>query len=78
MKEEIKNLIDQIIQAQEKKVLACGREFIPNLTSEDILQPVDYPILENSSPFRYEEGSLAGMHTIRSALLAYFQDITDS
>ena len=73
--EEIKNLIDQIIQGQEEKVLACGRVFIPNLTSEDVLQPVDYPMLENSPLFRYEEGSLAGMHTIRSALLAYFQDI---
>ncbi len=74
VKEEIKNLIDQIIQAQEKRVLACGREFVPNLTSEDVLQPNDYPALENCPPFRYEEGSLAGMHTIRCALLAYFRD----
>ena len=75
MKEEIKNLIDQIIQAQEEKVLTCGRMFVPNLTSEDVLQPNDYPVLENNPPFRYEEGSLAGMHTIRCALLAFFQDL---
>ena len=74
MKEEIKNLIDQIIKAQEEKVIACGRIFVPRLTAEDVLQPVDYPVLENSPHFRYEEGSLAGMQTIRYALLAYFQD----
>ena len=74
MKEEIKNLIDQIIHAQEGKLLNCGRAFIPNLTSEDVLQPNDYPVLETNPHFRYEEGSLAGMHTIRCALLAFFQD----
>lgn len=74
MKEEIKKLIDQIIQTQEEKLLICGRVFIPNLTSDDALQPNDYPVLENNPHFRYEEGSLAGMQTVRSALLAYFQD----
>jgi hypothetical protein len=74
VKEEIKNLIDQIILEQEKKVLKCGQTFVPRLTSEDVLQPIDYPELEHNPHFRYEEGTLAGMHTIRSALLAFFQE----
>lgn len=74
MKDEIKKLIDQIIHSQEETLLKCGRTFVPTLTSEDVLQPIDYPELENNPHFRYEEGALAGMHTIRSALLTYFKE----
>ena len=63
-------LINQIISLQEKKLLDLGRCFVENLTSEDILQPFDYPELEENVHFRFEEGVLQGMHTIRSALLA--------
>lgn len=74
MKEEIKKLVDEIIQAQSDKVLACGRAIVPTLTSEDVLQPCDYPELEHNPLFRYEEGVLAGAHTVRSALLALLQE----
>lgn len=70
-------LIDQIIVMQEKKLLKLGRSIIPNLTGEDILQPCDYPELENNAYFRYEEGVLQGMHTIRLALLAKKNELND-
>lgn len=63
-------LINQIIAMQENKLLNLGRFFVPQLTSEDILQPFDYPELEENVHFRFEEGVLQGMHTVRSALLA--------
>jgi len=63
-------LLDEMIALQEKKLLECGQNFVPNLTSEDVLQPIDYPELENNPHFRYEEGTLAGLLSIRSALLA--------
>ena len=69
MSQEIE-LIDALIEQQKKKLLEVGRQFIPNLTEEDVLQPMDYPSLEYNPHFRHEEGILAGMQTVRFALLA--------
>lgn len=74
MKDEILNLLNEICEQQQEKMLRCGREFIPNLTSEDALQPVDYPELENNPHFRYEEGVLEGVQTVRAALLAFLSE----
>jgi len=73
VKEEIKNLIKQIIESQEEKLFHYAEKIVPHITQEDLLQPMDYPELETNPYFRYEEGVLAGMHSIRAALLAYLQ-----
>ncbi len=70
-KKEIERLLEQLAQAQREKVLKCGQQFIPRLTSDDVLQPNDYPELEFNPPFRYEEGVLEGILTARAALFAY-------
>ena len=75
VKEEINRLIDEILEGQKIKVLKYGTMIVPTLTSEDVLQPIDYPELENNPHFRYEEGILEGIHTVRSALLAYFEEL---
>ena len=72
MKKEIEALLEEIRQAQEQKLLKVGREFVPTLTTEDVLQPNDYPELETNPYFRYEEGVLEGIHTVRAALFALF------
>ncbi len=68
MKAEIQRVLDEIIEAQRAKVLKCGSQFVPTLTAEDVLQPNDYPELENNPHFRYEEGVLEGVQTVRAAL----------
>jgi hypothetical protein len=73
VKEEINKLIEEIVLAQQEKVFKCGRTFVPTLTPEDVLQPIDYPELEQNPHFRYEEGVLEGILTVRSALLALFK-----
>lgn len=78
MQDEIKKIIDQIIEGQQEKLLKAGRALVPKLTSEDVLQPNDYPELELNPFFRYEEGILEGMHTVRSALLAFFAENKDA
>lgn len=67
-----KELFDELIEFQEKKLLKCASEIIPHLTSDDILQPNDFPELENHPFFRYEEGVLKGMHTAKIAYLANY------
>lgn len=69
MKDAIVKLLDEICEGQRKKVLQCGRTFVPTLTSDDALQPCDYPKLELNAHFRYEEGVLEGVQTAKAALL---------
>ena len=66
----IEQTLQEIIEKQEKDVLAGAQRIVPHLAQEDILQPNDFPALENHPDFRYDEGVLAGMMTVRAALLA--------
>ena len=66
----IEETVNQIADQQRNELLKCGRRLIPNLTTEDILQPNDYNQLENNPHFRFEEGVLAGLQTLQMALLA--------
>ena len=63
-------MLDEMIAQQEKKLLKLAREIIPHLTSDDILQPNDFPQLENHPVFRFEEGILKGLQAAKMALLA--------
>lgn len=68
--DSIEKIIEEIIEAQKKQLLKDGRRLVPTLTPEDMLQPNDYPELENHPAFRYEEGVLAGVQTVQMALRA--------
>jgi hypothetical protein len=68
--EETFRLLEELKQQQQQLLLRMGRRIVPNLTPEDVLQPNDFPELENHAPFRYEEGVLAGILTVEAALKA--------
>ena len=70
---EAEALIEQLAKGQHAKLLACGRRLVPALTPDDLLQPNDFPELETHPEFRYEEGILAGIHTVEMALRAMRQ-----
>ncbi len=63
-------LFDELAEAQRKKLRTFAERTIPNITDDDLLQPNDFPTLENHPNFRYEEGVLEGLLTARMALLA--------
>lgn len=65
----MEDLFEELIEMQKKKVKAVALKLIPHLTDDDLLQPNDFPILENHPYFRYEEGVLEGLMT---AQMAYF------
>ena len=67
-------LFDEMVEAQRKKVFKLAEKIIPNITDEDVLQPNDFPELENHPIFRYEEGVLEGLMTARMAFLAKRKD----
>ncbi len=66
----MESLFDELVEEQRKKILMFGRTLIPFLTSDDVLQPNDFPLLERDPLFRYEEGILEGLLTARMAYLS--------
>lgn len=71
---DLEKLIQDLVENQKKQLLSCGKRLVPDLTSDDILQPNDFPELENHPHFRYEEGVLAGLQTFEMALRALQKD----
>jgi len=71
----VERLLDELIEGQQKSVLSCARRIVPGVTSDDILQPNDFPELENHPYFRYEEGVLSGLLTARTALRVEMRSI---
>lgn len=63
-------ILKEMVLQQNNKLLNHAKHFIPNITEDDLLQPNDYPALEENPLFRYEEGVLAGMQTVHMALRA--------
>lgn len=61
-------LIDELIDGQKKKLLEHARRIVPYVTAEDIMQPNDFPELENHPHFRYEEGILDGFQVVKAAM----------
>lgn len=68
----MEKLFEELIEGQKKKLMRCAEALIPNITEDDLLQPNDYPILENNPLFRYEEGVLEGLYTAQAAWRATF------
>ena len=66
----MEELFDELIAQQKKTLIRCANQIIPHVTEEDILQPNDFPELDNHPLFRYEEGVLAGLMTAQMAFLA--------
>ncbi|MBS0615961.1 MAG: hypothetical protein JSR58_05360 [Verrucomicrobia bacterium] len=70
---QVEKLFNELVDHQRKKLLALAQKIIPTLTEDDILQPNDFPALENNPLFRYEEGILEGILTARMAYLSHYK-----
>ena len=68
--QNIEQLIAEMTQSQKEQILKCAKRIVPHVTPEDLLQPNDYPALENHPYFRYEEGMLAGLQSVQMAIWA--------
>ena len=66
----MEKLFDELVEGQRKKLLLFAQKLIPCATTDDLLQPNDFPELEHNPLFRYEEGVLEGLLTARMAYLA--------
>lgn len=62
--------LEKMVDLERKKLLIFAKRILPQLTSDDILQPQDYPELEESPEFRYREGVCIGLETALAAVYA--------
>jgi hypothetical protein len=66
----------ELVAFQKEKLLRVAKEIRPNVIEDDLMQPFDFPELENNPYFRHEEGVLEGLLTAVSALRAACDEIT--
>jgi hypothetical protein len=71
-------LFEEMISFQRVRLLQLAEKFVPNITTDDILQPQDIPVLENNPTFRYEEGIVEGLLTAQIAYLRLKKDLLES
>lgn len=69
--ENLDELFNEVILFQKEKLLNMARRIIPHLTQDDILQPCDFPELENNPVFRHEEGVCEGLLTAKTLYLRF-------
>lgn len=67
---KIDKVLEELVAMQHAHLLKSGRRIIPQLTTDDLLQPNDFNELEHHPEFRYEEGVLAGIQSVQMALWA--------
>ena len=68
-KEAVEKLFDELIAQQRHRLYTLAQTQVPHITPEDVLQPFDFPQLENFPPFRHEEGILEGLLSAQAAIL---------
>lgn len=63
-------LLAKMIDQQREKVLRQARQAVPHISSEDVMNPNDYPELKAHPTFDYEDGILAGLISAQVAIRA--------
>lgn len=61
---------DAMIRMQREKVMRMARRRVPSLTSDDVLNPHDFPELMRDADFQFEDGVLAGLIQSQMSLRA--------
>ena len=67
-KKSTEELIQEMINHQQSRVLKVARELVPDATPEDIRNPQDFPQLVADSIFNYEDGILTGYLSLQTAM----------
>jgi hypothetical protein len=74
MEKDLAALLDEAVNLQKEKLFHLARRLVPYITYEDILQPCDFPELENHPIFRYEEGVFEGLLTAKTLFMRFEKD----
>lgn len=68
-------LFEEMVTLQRSRLFKLAEKFVPNITTDDILQPNDFPELEHNPTFRYEEGIVEGLLSAYTAYVRLKKDL---
>lgn len=68
MSVSMEDVLQEMFDKQQEKLLQMARVYLPNCTVEDILQPMDHRNLETNPEFRFEEGVWFGLGEALAAI----------
>jgi hypothetical protein len=68
--QDMDRTLEEMIAQQRSKVLRVARDFAPQATPEDIMNPHDIPELAVAPIFHFEDGILSGLISAQMALRA--------
>jgi hypothetical protein len=72
------SLFEEMVHFQRSRLYKLAEKFVPNITTDDILQPNDFPELENNPTFRYEEGVVEGLLSAQIAYLRLKKELREN
>ena len=66
--DELERLLEQMIAQQRRRVAEYAARVRPNVTDDDLLQPMDVEELRTSPEWNYEDGVLNGYLAAQAAV----------
>lgn len=75
LKEDLQKIFDEMIEQQKTKAKKIAMQHNPHLTTEDLLNPDNFPAVINNPHFMYEDGMAAGMLSCQMAIRAYLNSL---
>jgi hypothetical protein len=67
-------LLEEMEEAQKRKVIDLARRLKPGLTAEDIRNPHDFPDLDDPD-WHFEDGQLTGIQSVRFAMTGLAREL---
>ncbi len=71
----VDDMLQSMIDLQEKKALSLARRLHPGVTAEDLRNPHDFRALDDSD-YHYEDGMLNGLLAAQSAVRARLKQLS--
>lgn len=68
--DELLSLLESMMEQQRAKCLKIARRLNPRLTADDLMNPFDWPEVNEHPQFNWEDGVLAGLQSAHAAILA--------
>ncbi len=76
--EDVEKTLAMAHSQQVKRATDIARQLRPELTSEDLLNPDDYPQIVNDPRYLYEDGQAAGILSAKIAVRALIRDLLEA
>ncbi|MBX7143385.1 MAG: hypothetical protein K1X79_02960 [Oligoflexia bacterium] len=73
---EIESVLDNVHQQQCRRAHVAAQRVRPELTTEDVLNPDNFPELIGNPDFMYEDGQAAGILAAKMAVRARLKELS--